>query len=219
MFTSKCYCDSDEVYQLPLFDYCDCSEIDTGVKQLFLFDPDLFAKPEKFRQGREDSVGKYEKRLKKAYERCLDLCSAAGIPVQTVASIRINKRLKSTCGRCIEIARDLFVIEISEWTLEDSIPEHELMDTILHELCHTAKNCMNHQKPWKKLSRSSNHTVFICSGVQHMTRTAWYRIILKLFQPIDSIPMFHCKDDFIVITGSRRLLAYELIATTYSFSG
>lgn len=171
MYTSNNYWNSDkDIYQLSLFDSDMYLETDEGISNHFIYDPGLLAKSEKSRREREDPERKYEERLKKAYEKCQHLCFEAGVPVQTVTSVNINRRLDRLLGRCTQISEECYVIEIAQWMLEDCISEHDLMNTILHELCHTVKNCMNHKKTWKRIVKKLEPYGFYLKRVADFNR-------------------------------------------------
>ena len=43
-----------------------------------------------------------------------------------------------------------YTISISSRLLADDVADYGAIDTIIHELLHTVKGCMNHKEPWKR---------------------------------------------------------------------
>ena len=44
------------------------------------------------------------------------------------------------------------MINISAFILSDDTKEDAVMETIIHEILHTCKGCMNHGREWKRLA-------------------------------------------------------------------
>lgn len=49
-----------------------------------------------------------------------------------------------------------YTINISCRLLEESVPREILKQTVLHEILHTCKNCMNHKTEWKEVANQVN---------------------------------------------------------------
>ena len=73
--------------------------------------------------------------------------NAAGVHVGTVTQVTINKRAVHRFGRCYRKG-DIYRIDISELLLYDGC-EIELLDTIIHELCHTIPGEFDHGEKWR----------------------------------------------------------------------
>lgn len=103
-----------------------------------------------------------ERRLQDAYYKGRCMLIDLGIDYGEIVNVKINSRAKRRWGRCCydiyspkwEDCR--FVIEISDRLLNDEVSEDALMNTMVHELLHTCKDCMNHGKIWKKLAAMVN---------------------------------------------------------------
>ena len=73
----------------------------------------------------------------------------------------INYRAKNRLGQCVD-KRD---INISSWLLEIGL-DHDIKNTIIHEILHTFKDTIGHKAKWQYYARYvSNRTDY------HITRT------------------------------------------------
>lgn len=68
--------------------------------------------------------------------------------------VRINPRPKARYGMCV-LKNGVYTIEISEFLLD--APERLCRDTLAHEILHTCRGCMNHQKKWKQYANLMNN--------------------------------------------------------------
>ena len=80
--------------------------------------------------------------------------NAAGVNPGTVTQFTINKRAVSRFGRCCRKG-DIYAIEISELLLYDGC-EIELLDTIIHELCHAIPGTTGHGEKWRNAMNKVN---------------------------------------------------------------
>ena len=92
--------------------------------------------------------------LERNLETCKKVCDSVHIPYGEVSEIRVNTRAKSFFGRCSYQGNGKYLIEISEMMMKAR--QKELMNTMLHELLHTCKGCMNHGKLWKSYAQRLN---------------------------------------------------------------
>lgn len=91
------------------------------------------------------------------YDRISKEMEAAGISIGNVESIKINSRAKSFWGRCTYSRKtDSYTIEISNVLITDDVDDTALINTLAHEMLHTAKDCMNHGKIWKGYAATMN---------------------------------------------------------------
>ena len=95
-------------------------------------------------------------RLTKAFDEARAICEEHNIPIGCVPSVKENKRLTSTWGRCRKLTAYTYEIEISSRLLADDVEHEALMNTMLHELLHTCKGCMNHGELWKRHAAKLN---------------------------------------------------------------
>ncbi|MCQ2491844.1 MAG: SprT-like domain-containing protein [Lachnospiraceae bacterium] len=90
------------------------------------------------------------KNLDLFFRICKKQLDAIKIPYGNIVEVSVNKRFRSTWGRCHRLADGSgFRIEISGRLLENDVPEESLMQTLIHEIIHTCPNCMNHGAMWK----------------------------------------------------------------------
>lgn len=92
----------------------------------------------------------------------LDDLKSIGIDLtDNLYSFELSNRLKKSCGYCQEDGYNLyshrahFKIVISSAYVA-KVDTDELYDTIIHELLHSAPNCMNHGTTWLRLADIAN---------------------------------------------------------------
>ena len=80
-----------------------------------------------------------------------EILQSCNIPYGKVESVEPNSRFRARWGDCGYVDRKAktFKIRISDYLLQDDIPEKSLMDTLLHEYLHTCPGCQNHGTQWK----------------------------------------------------------------------
>jgi len=88
--------------------------------------------------------------------KCMDELEAIGIELGRVENVIVNTRAVKRWGQCKKLASGGFEINISSRLLDESAPEISLKNTIIHELLHTCRNCMNHGAEWKYLAQKVN---------------------------------------------------------------
>ena len=96
------------------------------------------------------------KDLRKAYEFGREICDACGIPIQKVIRFGVKR---STCNwgtTHYNHSTKEYIIYINPILLEDNVDDISLYNTLVHELIHTAPNCMNHGKLWKEYAAKVN---------------------------------------------------------------
>ena len=93
--------------------------------------------------------------LQKAVNECLKELDALNIPYSSSCEFVINHRAKRRWGYCKKIGNS-FQIEINADLLNEKNNYKALKDTIIHELLHTCKGCMNHSEKWKKYAEMLN---------------------------------------------------------------
>lgn len=92
----------------------------------------------------------------------LDDLKSIGIDLtDNIYEFELSNRLKKSCGYCQEIGHNMysdkahFKICISA-PYAAKVDVDELYDTIIHELLHSAPNCMNHGSNWLRLAEIAN---------------------------------------------------------------
>lgn len=96
------------------------------------------------------------KKLLVAFDEGRKICEELNIPIGCVKTVKENSRLSSTWGRCRKVTQCTYEIEIKSRLLKDDVPHEVLMNTMLHELIHTCKNCMNHGEVFKRYAARLN---------------------------------------------------------------
>ena len=86
---------------------------------------------------------------------CLRELDAIGIKYGNIVEFTVNTRAKKRWGQC-RITPDGFSINISAVLLDERNSEQALKETIIHEILHTCRGCMNHGENWKRLAERVN---------------------------------------------------------------
>lgn len=109
---------------------------------------------------------------------CMEELGKIGIEYGNIVEVKVNTRAKKRWGQCRAIPGG-YSINISIVLLDERNDEQGLKETIIHELLHSCKGCMNHGENWKRLAakvnRAYGYNVKRCSsaedkGVQEETR-------------------------------------------------
>ena len=87
--------------------------------------------------------------LQKYANECKKELDAIGIPYNTAAEFTINTRAKSRWGQARKTPSG-YKINISAVLLDERNAAEGLKNTIIHELLHTCRGCMDHGKKWKE---------------------------------------------------------------------
>lgn len=95
------------------------------------------------------------KNLDKLFQDCLADVVNAGIETGNIISVSVNSRAKKRWGLCRYI-NGYYEIEISNRLLADNIADIATKNTIVHEILHTVKGCMNHGDNWQKVANRIN---------------------------------------------------------------
>ena len=82
---------------------------------------------------------------------CLRELDAIGIKYGNIVEFKVNTRAKKRFGQCKALL-DGFSINISAVLLDERNSEQALKETIIHEILHTCRGCMNHGESWKRLA-------------------------------------------------------------------
>lgn len=95
------------------------------------------------------------KNLKRIYDVCVNEVTALGIETGYIAGIEINHRAQNRWGQC-RLRNGVYYINISARLLEDDTDIKGVKETVIHEILHTCKGCMNHGTEWKRLANKVN---------------------------------------------------------------
>ena len=135
------------------------------------------------------------KDLTKLYHECLADAHIVGLDISTnILRVSVNNRLSRALGRC-KAARGIggctYEIEIQPCMLADDVDDATTKNTIMHELIHTCRGCMNHGHEFqcramlvnRKLGYNIQTTATVASleaaGVQLKRKECHYAIMCK----------------------------------------
>ena len=88
--------------------------------------------------------------------RCEEMLDYIGINYGKVVDFTVNTRAKKRWGQCHKNPDNTFSININSALLADDIEDKGLIETLLHELIHTCKNCFNHKSEWQRIANTVN---------------------------------------------------------------
>ena len=88
-------------------------------------------------------------------KECMTELDNIGIHYGKVVRFEINTRAKKRWGQCKKTAQG-YIININVDLLDERNDINGLKNTIIHELLHTCKGCMNHGSEWKRLADKVN---------------------------------------------------------------
>lgn len=104
--------------------------------------------------------------LQAVAKECLMELDEIGIEYGLITRFVVNTRAKKRWGQCKKagarwdvvagVVRDTYEINISYVLLDERNPIEALKNTLIHEVLHTCKGCMNHGEAWKKLADKVN---------------------------------------------------------------
>lgn len=83
--------------------------------------------------------------------KCMDMLENIGIEYGNIIEVVPNSRAKKRWGQCCKVPGG-FSININVALLDERNKEEGLIDTLLHEIIHTCKNCFNHGANFKKIA-------------------------------------------------------------------
>ena len=83
--------------------------------------------------------------------QCMDELDSIGIEYGNIIDFTVNTRAKNRWGQCKAVPGG-YRINISAVLLDERNDEQGLKNTIIHELLHSCKGCMNHGENWKRLA-------------------------------------------------------------------
>lgn len=83
--------------------------------------------------------------------KCMEYLDNIGIEYGNVVDFTVNTRARNRWGQC-RVVPGGYSININVVLLDERNSVDGLINTILHELLHTCKKCMNHGAEWKRLA-------------------------------------------------------------------
>lgn len=107
--------------------------------------------------------------LQKIAKECMNELDIIGIEYGNITSFEVNTRAKKRWGQC-KMVGGKYSINISIRLLNENVPLESLKDTIIHEILHTCKGCMNHGEKWKRhadcVNRKYGYNIKRCSSCE-----------------------------------------------------
>lgn len=105
--------------------------------------------------------------LQEIAKECMKELDNIGIEYGNIKLFEVNTRAKKRWGQCRRVCGE-YSINISERLLDEETPIKSLKETILHEILHTCKGCMNHGELWKryamKMNRAYGYNIKRCNS-------------------------------------------------------
>lgn len=80
---------------------------------------------------------------------CMGMLDEIGIQYGNITEFSVNTRARKRWGQCKAIPGG-YTININVALLDERNDEDGLINTMLHELLHSVKGCMNHGENWKR---------------------------------------------------------------------
>ena len=98
-----------------------------------------------------------QNKLNNIYIEALSMILDAGIPLEPwkIESITLNTRAKKRWGQCKRTPYGTYQINVNAELVRQS--KDGTLNTVIHELLHTAKDCWNHGKQWKNYASIINN--------------------------------------------------------------
>ena len=91
------------------------------------------------------------------FDTCKGILDNLDIPYAKNSFVKVNTRSKKRWGRCAyKNEFDAYEIQVNVDLLDERNSLNGLRSTILHELIHTCKDCMNHGVVWKQYASIVN---------------------------------------------------------------
>ena len=94
--------------------------------------------------------------LNEVAKECMKMLDDIGIKYGKVVEFKINTRAHKRWGQCKHVTGG-YSININKIFLDEKNDIDGLKNTIIHELLHTCKGCMNHGPEWKRLASKVNN--------------------------------------------------------------
>lgn len=96
------------------------------------------------------------KNITAIFNECMSEAKAIGIQAGKIVSVTVNTRAKKRWGRTVYEGNGLYTIDISDRLLAEDVDIMAAKNTMMHEILHTCKGCMNHGIEWKAMADKVN---------------------------------------------------------------
>ena len=91
------------------------------------------------------------------FNEALDVVHGLGIKTGNIIDVSLNYRAKNRAGQCRRNnVSNTYSLNFNYLIFNDKANDTEVMNTIIHEILHTCKDCMTHKGEWKRLANIVN---------------------------------------------------------------
>ena len=98
------------------------------------------------------------------YHKALEILDNLNIEYGNIVEVKLNYRAKNRFGRCKKNnVTNTYSLDFNYLIFDDNANDVAIMNTIIHEVLHTCKDCMTHKNEWKRLAdyvtRNTKYTI------------------------------------------------------------
>lgn len=87
------------------------------------------------------------------FNKAMDVVHDLGIETGNITDVKLNYRAKNRFGQCRKHnATNTYSLNFNYLIFDDDADDVAIMNTIIHEILHTCKDCMTHKNEWKRLA-------------------------------------------------------------------
>ena len=91
------------------------------------------------------------------FNEALEIVDGLGIEAGEIVDVSLNYRAKNRAGQCKRNnVSNTYSLNFNYLMFNDETNDTEVMNTIIHEILHTCKDCMTHKGEWKRLANIVN---------------------------------------------------------------
>lgn len=98
------------------------------------------------------------------YHKALEILDDLNIEYGNIIEVKLNYRAKNRFGQCRKNnLTNTYSLNFNYLIFDDNANDVAIMNTIIHEVLHTCKDCMTHRNEWKRLAnyvtRNTKYTI------------------------------------------------------------
>ena len=98
------------------------------------------------------------------YHKALEILDDLNIEYGNIVEVKLNYRAKNRFGQCRRNnVTNTYSLNFNYLIFDDNANDVAIMNTIIHEILHTCKDCMTHKNEWKRLAdyvtRNTKYTI------------------------------------------------------------
>lgn len=87
------------------------------------------------------------------FNNAMDIVHDLGIETGNIVDVKLNYRAKNRFGQCRKNnVLNTYSLNFNYLIFDDNADDIAIMNTIIHEILHTCKDCMTHKDEWKRLA-------------------------------------------------------------------